>query len=116
MIAKQCKPYTFCEALIKLCASEMARIVLGKESKIKLQQTLLSNDTAQRRIADLSDNIKERVIAEIKNSQFGLVSNQLDETTDVASCFELSVFCRYMSEKDIKDNTLFCSPLNTNTR
>ena len=38
MIAKQCKPYTIGETLMKPCASKMARIVLGEESEIKLQQ------------------------------------------------------------------------------
>ena len=86
MIAKQCKSYKIGKTLIKQCPSEMARIVLGEESKMKLQQISLSNDTVKRRIADLSDNIKEQVIAEIKNSQFGLFSIQLNETTDLASC------------------------------
>ena len=72
MIAKQCKPYAIGETLIKPYASEMARIVLGEESKIKLLQIPLSNDTVERRIADLSDNMQ--VVAEIKNLQFGLFS------------------------------------------
>ena len=67
MIAKQYKPYTIGEILIKPCASKMARIVLGEESEMKLQQIPLSNDTVQRRIVELSDNIKkEQVVAEIK--------------------------------------------------
>ena len=74
MIAKQCKPYANGEILIKPYASEMDRIVLGEESKIKLLQIPLSKDTVQWRIVDLSDNIKEQVIAEIKNLQFGLFS------------------------------------------
>ena len=117
MIAKQCKPYTIGETLIKPCAAKTARIVVGEESKMKLQQIPLSNDSVQRIIVELSDNIKEQVIAEIKNSQFGLVSIQLDEITDVVSCSQLLVFSRYMSEKHIKDNILFCSNLlKTNTR
>ena len=35
MIAKQCKRYTTGDTLNKTCASEMARIVLGEESKQK---------------------------------------------------------------------------------
>ena len=99
IIAKQCKPYAIGETLIKSCASEMARIVLGKKSKMKFQQIPLSNNSIQRRIADLSDNIKKQVIAEIKNSQLGLFSIQIDETTDVVFCFQLLVFCRYLLEK-----------------
>ena len=116
MIVKQCKLYTIGETLIKPCASKMAEIVLGEESKIKLQKIPLSNDIVQRRIVELSDNIKEQVIAEIKNSQFVLFSIELDETTNVVSSSQLLVFCRYMAEKDIKDNILFCSALETNTR
>ena len=77
---------------LKKTASKMAGIVLGEESKIKLQQISLSNDIVQRKIVELSDNIKEQIIAEIKNSQFVLFSIQLDETTDVVSCSQLLVF------------------------
>ena len=94
----------------------MARIVLGRESEKKLKEIPLSNDTVKRRIADLSDNIKEQVISEIKNSPFGLFSIQLDETTDVASCSQLLVFCRYFTESDMKDNILFCSALESTTK
>ena len=59
MMAKQCKSYTIGETLIKQCASKMAKIVLGEESEMKLQQIPLSNDTVQRRIVELSDNIKK---------------------------------------------------------
>ena len=69
IIAMQYKPYTIGETLIKPCASKMARIVLGEESEMKLQQIPLSNNTVQRRIVELSDN-------EIHNSdysQFNLI-------------------------------------------
>ena len=59
MIAKQCKPCTIGETLVKSYPSEMTRIVLGEENKIKLQQIPLSNDTVQRKIADLSGSIKK---------------------------------------------------------
>ena len=116
MIAKECKPYTIGETLVKPCATEMARIVLGRESEKKIKKIPLSNDTVKRRIADLCGNIKEQVISEIKNSPIGLFSIQLDETTDVASCSQLLVFCRYFTESDMKDNILFCSPLESTTK
>ena len=94
IIAKECKPYTIGETLIKPRATEMARIVLGPESEKKLIEISLSNDTVMRRIADLSVNIKEQVISEIKTSPLGLFSIQLDETTDVTSCCQLLVFRR----------------------
>ena len=60
--------------LIKPYASEMAGIVLVEENKMKWQQISLSKDTVQRRIVDLSDNIKEQAITELQNLQFGLLS------------------------------------------
>ena len=65
MIAKECKPYTIDKTLVKPCATEMARIVLGHESEKILKQIPLSSDTVKRRVADLSGNIKEQVISEI---------------------------------------------------
>ena len=67
----------------------------------------------KRRIADLSVNIKEQVISEIKNSPFGLFSIQFDETKDVASGSQLLVFRRYFTENEMKDNMLFCSALES---
>ena len=115
MIAKECKPYTIGETLVKPCATKMARIVLGHESEKKLKQIPLSNDTVKQRVADLSGNINKQVISEIKNSPFGLFSIQLDETTDVASCSQLLVFCKYFTESDMKD-ILFCSELESTTK
>ena len=39
----------------------MAGIVLVEENKMKWQQISFSKDTVQRRVVDLSDNIKEQV-------------------------------------------------------
>ena len=94
----------------------MARIVLGRKSEKKLKEISLSNDTVKRRIADMSGNIKELVILEIKNSPFGLFLLQLNETTDVAFCSQLLVFCRYFTESNMKNNILFCSPLESTTK
>ena len=74
IIAKQIKPYTIAGTLVKPCALEMARMVLGQESKKKIRQISLSNNTVQRRISDLADDIEQHVISHIKNAQFGLFS------------------------------------------
>ena len=74
IIAKQIKLYTIGETLVKPCALEMARIILGQESEKKLSQIFLSNNTVQRRISDLADDIKQQVISNIQNAQFDLFS------------------------------------------
>ena len=55
-IAKNKKPHTIAENLIKRCALEMAGIVLGKEAKQKLQQVPLSDNAISSRILDMSDD------------------------------------------------------------
>ncbi len=44
----------------------------------------------------MSDDIKEKVIQEIKFSPAGMFAIQLDESTDVGSCAQVLVFVRYV--------------------
>ncbi|XP_076358915.1 protein FAM200C-like [Tachypleus tridentatus] len=80
-IAKSKKPHTIGEELIKPCALEMAKIVLGKEAEKKLQQVSLSNDVIHNRIIDMNVDILEQVVADIKASPVK-ISLQVDESTD----------------------------------
>ena len=41
MIEKECKPYTVGKTLVKPYATEMARIVLGRESEKKTKKFLI---------------------------------------------------------------------------
>ena len=52
----------------------MANIMLGKAAERKLASISLSNTTIQRRIKDLSHDIKCQVVEEIKNDPFGLLA------------------------------------------
>ncbi len=45
-----------------------------------------------------------------------LFAIQMDESTDVASCAQLMVFTRFVHEGDLKEEFLFCEPLETHTR
>ena len=65
----------------------------------------LSNDI-QSRISEMSLNILQQVIAEMKNSQDPF-SMQLDETTDCAQCSHLLVFVRYVHNSSIKEQFLW---------
>lgn len=113
-IAKQKKPHTIGETLIKPCMLKMVKLILGEASAKKMQQISLSNNTLQRRISHMSLDVKEQVLDEIKASP--LFSFQLDESTDVASCSQLLVFMRYIHSCDIKEEFLFCSALETTTK
>ncbi|XP_063584632.1 protein FAM200C-like [Penaeus indicus] len=113
-IAKKKKPHTIGEELILPCAKTMVKIVLGEKRAEKLNAISLSNNTVQRRISQISDDIKEQVIQEIKRA--GLFSIQLDESTDVQSCSQLLAFVRYVHDEDLKEEFLFCEPLEQSTK
>ena len=115
-IAKQRKPHTIGENLIKPCSLDMVEIVLGNEMKKKIAMVPLSNSTVQGRISDMATDIKDQVVLEIKSSAFGLLSIQLDEITDVASCSQLMVFARFVNSSSFKEEFLFCSPLELTTK
>ncbi|KAK4324248.1 hypothetical protein Pmani_005088 [Petrolisthes manimaculis] len=48
-----------------------------------LETLPLSDNTVQRRIADMSTDITDQVVSEIKTAPLGTFALQLDETTDV---------------------------------
>ena len=100
---------------MKPYAMEMAKSVLGVEAEKKLSLVPLSNDIISSRIRDLSEEILQQAIADIKTSPTK-VSLQLDESTDVSLCSQLLVFVRYVKEKEVVQEFLFCEPLKTTTK
>ena len=61
----------------------------------------------------MSDNILSQLVSKIQNSIFFAI--QLDETTDVANLAQLCVYVRYVYDKHLKDDFLFCETLSTRT-
>ena len=66
---------------------------------------------SQSRIADLSLNIKNQVVARMKKA--GKWSYQLDESTDTGKNVQLMAYVRYEGELDLEEEFLFCTPLTT---
>ena len=90
---------------------------MNEESERKIQAIPLSDNTVQRRIALKANDIKEQVVTEVKDKAlFGLFALQLDEPTDVSSAPQPMAFVRYVTEKNVKKELLFCSELKTTTR
>ncbi|CAH1989318.1 unnamed protein product [Acanthoscelides obtectus] len=113
-IARNKKPHTIGEDLIKPCLLDAVALVIGEQHVAKIKQISLSNTTIQRRICEMSADILAPVISEIKESH--MFALQLDESTDVASCSQLLVFTRYIKDDDVKEEYLFCKSLPTTTR
>lgn len=114
-IAKDKKPHTIAETLIKPCAMEMAEIMCGKDAKFKISQIPLSNNTIHDRIKDMSEDVLQQIVEQIQESpeKIGL---QLDESTDVSNCAQLLVFVKYVYKNEIKEDFLFCEPLTETTK
>lgn len=113
-IAKNKKPHTIGETLIKPCMIDCAKLLLGEEAANKLKQIPLSNNTIKDRVGSMSDDIKQQVVEKVKASPFFAI--QLDESTDVSSISQLMVFVRYLEGNSIQDDLLFCRPLATTTK
>ncbi|KAF2345701.1 hypothetical protein FHG87_023543 [Trinorchestia longiramus] len=121
LIAKDKKPHTIGETLIKPCVLEM-ELVCGTEHRKEIEKIPLSNYLIQSRISDMSVNILQQVMSEMKNSQHPF-SMQLDETTDYAQYIQTSAGSikekfpsRRSFNSSIKEKFLFCRLLITTTR
>ena len=114
-IAKQTKPKSIGETLVKPCAITMVKLVLGENCVKKIEQISLSDNTVKRRIVhSMSLDVKQQVINEIKSSPFFAL--QVEESTDVALGAQSLVSVCNIHEYVIKNEFLFCTPLKTTTR
>ncbi|XP_068234378.1 protein FAM200A-like [Palaemon carinicauda] len=89
-------------------------LILGKDSANKLSQISLPNDTIQRRIHELSQDIKEQTLELVRASPVFAI--QCDETTDIAQCAQFLMYARFASGNNIKEEILFCCPMESSSR
>ena len=101
------------EDLIIPAAPDMAGTMLGEKAKTTIQTMPSSNNTVSRRISDMAGDVLKQLLLRIQASQFYAL--QLDETTDVLGPAQLLVYVRYVYELPIKEDILFCKPLETRT-
>ena len=112
LIAKRKKSHNIGETLIKPSVLRAAELVLGKDSANKLSQISLSNNTIKERIDEISQDIKDQVLDQVRAPVFAI---QLDETTDVAQCSQLLMYACFVSGKSGKEEMLFCHPMESYT-
>jgi len=105
------KLHTIGEQLVKSAAIDMTRIICGDDVASKLQSIPLSNNTVKSRIADLSLNIKDQVVARMKKAEKW--SYQLDESTATGKNAQPMAYVRYEGDTDLEEEFLFCTPLTT---
>ena len=115
-IAQKNRSHSITEKSIVPCCKDIIRCVVGYDAEKKVGSIPLSNDTVHQQIVDTSDDVKQQVIAKLKEAPLGKFSIQLDESTDVVACAQLMVFARYIRGEDFKKNFLFCYTIDSTTR
>ena len=85
-----------------------AELVLGKNKANMVSQILLSNGTVKGRIDELSQDIKNQLLDQIK--QFPFFATQCDETKDIGNGSQLLLYARFLSVNTVKEKMLFCQP------
>jgi hypothetical protein len=88
--------------------------MLGEKAKRKTTQTMpSSNNTVSWRISDTAGNVLKQLLLRMQDS--ALHALQLDESTDVAGLAQLLVYVCYVYVGSIKEDILFCKPMETRT-
>ena len=113
IIALKSKSHVLAESVILPACKRMVKLMLGDKAEQEISKIPLSNNTIQRRILDLSDNIEENVISKFQNSLFAL---QVDESTDISNHAQLIAFIRVIDEDAVINQFLCCKQLPTTTK
>ena len=116
-IAAAKKTHNIGERLMLPCCKDIISNVLGSSKFQKVKHVSLSNDrpNVSRQINELSDNILPQIVSKSKNSIFKFFEIQIYEMTGVANSTLLCVFVRYVCNKHLEDEFLFCENLRTKT-
>ena len=115
LVAKQKQPYTIAESLILPGAKILVKRVFGKQAVAKLNAVSLSDNTMKCRIEEMSDDIADQILAEIKESKFGLAI-QLDKSTDITNYCQLFVYVRYAQANIMRTELLLNHKVSTTTK
>ncbi|CAH0546966.1 unnamed protein product [Brassicogethes aeneus] len=114
LIAKEKKPHTLGETLIKPCLLKAADVLLDSRSKTKLSQISLSNNTVKRRTHEMAEDIKLQTVETFRKSPFFAI--QCEESTDIAQCCQLMVYVRFIYDGAITEEILFSQEMKTTSK
>ena len=100
------------EDLILPAAADMAGTMLWEKAQKTIQTISSSNNTVSQCISDIVGDVLKQLLLLIQASEF---YELLDESTDVAGLAQLLVYVHYVYGWSIKEDILFCKPLETRT-
>ncbi|XP_072401045.1 SCAN domain-containing protein 3-like, partial [Diabrotica undecimpunctata] len=113
LIAKSGKPHTIGEELILPAVSEVLRTVLHQPASAIIKKIPLSNNTVQRQIDGMSEDVERSLTDYLKTTQFSL---QLDESTLPNNESLLLAYVRFIKSEKICQKLLFVRTLETDTK
>ena len=115
LVAKNKKPHTIAEELIMPAAKAQVEHVIGDKAVSKLNRVSVSNNAIQRRITEMSTDLKEQVITEVQELKYGFAI-QLVESTDVSNYAQLLVYVRSATKDAIRSEILLVNKMRTTTK
>ena len=112
-IAKQKRPHSIGETLIKPVLLDIVALMCGNSAAEKVKTVPLSNDTIKRRIDSMASDCADQLIKILRVSKFAI---QLDESTTIADKALLLVYVRFVHEGEVQEDLLFSSNLEATTK
>ncbi|XP_053891583.1 protein ZBED8-like [Malaclemys terrapin pileata] len=113
LIAKSGKPHTIGEELILPAISGVIRTMLHKPASDITKKITLSNNTVQRRIDEMAQDVEDLLREYLKTAQFSI---QFDESTLPGNEDLLLAYMRFIKEEKICQELLFAKNLQTDTK
>ena len=113
LIAKAGKPHTIGEELILPAVKEAIKTVLHKSPEQIIKSIPLSDNSVQRRVDKMSENVEETLIKMLMTTEFSL---QLDESTLPGNESLLLAYVRFIKGESLCQELLFARLLETDTK
>ena len=119
-LARTGNPHTIVEYLILPAAADMAWTILGEKAQKTIQTITSSNNTVSRRINDMAGDVLKQLLLCVQASEFySWMSQQTwlawHSSWYMAGLAQLLVYVRYVYGESVKEDMLFCKPLETRT-
>uniref|UniRef100_A0A5S6QK69 DUF4371 domain-containing protein n=1 Tax=Trichuris muris TaxID=70415 RepID=A0A5S6QK69_TRIMR len=113
LIAKAGYAHTVGEDLLIPVVSEVLETVLHRPSADVVKKIPLSNNTVQRRIDEMANNVEDALCSSLRTTQFSL---QIDESCLPGNEALLLAYVRFIKDEKLVQELLFAKELVTDTK